>query len=52
MYVCVVRGIEGNVYILIFRLLCIHFVDRVKRGMLTVVGEIPLYRNARGCYSL
>ena len=51
MCVCV-RGILYYVYIFFFLGLCVYFVrlsDFVKRGVLTLVDELPRYSNHR-CY--
>lgn len=34
----------------IFEIICVHFVDGVKRSVLTIVGEIPRCRNGRCHY--
>ena len=42
---------EYNYYVyIILEVLCIHFVELVKRGVLTLVSEIPRYRNDRDSY--
>ena len=47
-----VRIVEYYVSILFLKFSFIHFFDLVKRGMLTLVGEIRRYRNDRYYYLL